>query len=50
MKKVENSKFYHYQNSIFLKDVDAEKVVVSNKTSFGEKTKYFNVKPLHNAS
>ena len=52
-------KFYHYKSPIFLKDVDIEKVLVSNKISCGEKNyKYFigylhndhNVKPLHNTS
>ena len=30
-------KFYHHKTPIFLGDVDIEKVLVSNKISFGEK-------------
>ena len=53
--EIEKNKFYCNSNSIFLKDVDIEKVLVSNKISFGEKGyKYFicylyndhKVKPL----
>ena len=29
--------FYHHKTPIFLGDVDAEKVLISNKISFGEK-------------
>ena len=40
--KVEKNKFYHRKTPIFKKDVDIEKVSVSNKISFGEKNyKYF---------
>ena len=40
--KLKKSKFYRHKASIFLKDVDVEKVLVSNKISFGEKNyKYF---------
>ena len=40
--KIEKNKFYRNKTSIFLKDVDTEKVLVSNKISFGEKNyKYF---------
>ena len=54
--EIEKSKFYRSKTPIFLKDVDIEKVLVSNKISFGEKNyKYFigylyndnKVKPLH---
>ena len=50
------NKFYSNKTPIFLKDVDIEKVLVSNKISFGGKNyKYFigylyndnKVKPLH---
>ena len=38
----EKNKFYPYKTPIFLKDVDTEKVLVSNKIYFGEKNyKYF---------
>ena len=55
--EIEKNKFYRYNNSIFSKkDVDTEKVLVSNKISFGSKNYiYFigylynnhQVKPLH---
>ena len=34
--EIEKNKFYNHK--IFLRDVDIEKVLVSNKISFGEKT------------
>ena len=54
--KIEKNKFYCQKTPIFIKDVDIEKVLVSNKISFAEKNyKYFigylyhdeKVKPLH---
>ena len=40
--KVEKIKFYHHKTPIFWGDVDIEKVLVSKKISFGEKSyKYF---------
>ena len=54
--EIEKNKFCHHKTSIFLKDVDIEKVLVPNKISFDEKNyKYFigyldndnKVKPLH---
>ena len=58
--ETEKNKFYLHETTIFLKDVDIGKVLVSNKISFGEKKyKYFitwiigyldndnKVKPLH---
>ena len=54
--QIEKSKFYRHKTPILLKDVDIEKVLVSNKISFGGKDyNYFigylyndnNVKPLH---
>ena len=36
--EIEKNKFYRNWTPIFLKDVDIEKVLVSNKISFGEKT------------
>ena len=39
---IEKNKFYCNKIPVFLKDEDIEKVLVSNKTSFGEKSyKYF---------
>ena len=35
--EIEKNKFYHNKTPIFLKDVDIEKVLVSNKISFGQK-------------
>ena len=35
--KIEKNKFYSNKTPIFLKDVDIEKVLVSNKISFSEK-------------
>ena len=53
--EIEKNKFYRNKTPIFLKDLDIEKALASNKISFGEKTyKYFIgylynnlVKPLH---
>ena len=54
--KIEKNRFYRNKTPIFLKDVDTEKVLVSNKISFCEKIyKYYigylyndhKVKPLH---
>ena len=40
--EIEKNKFYHHESLILLKDVDIEKVLVSNKISSGEKSfKYF---------
>ena len=35
--EIEKNKFYRHKTPIFLKDVDIEKVIVSNKISLGEK-------------
>ena len=35
--EIEKNKFYRNKASIFLKDEDIEKVLVSNKISFGER-------------
>ena len=35
--QIENNKFYRYKTPILLVDLDIEKVLVSNKISFGEK-------------
>ena len=55
--EIEKKNVYRHETPIFLKDIEIEKVLVSNKVSFGEKdyNKYFagylhsdnNVKPLH---
>ena len=54
--EIEKYKFYYHKTPVFLKDVDMEKVLVSNKISIGEKNfKYVigylyndnEVKPLH---
>ena len=53
---IEKNKFYCHKTPIFLRDLDIEKVLVSNKIYFGEKNyKYFigylynvnKVKPLN---
>ena len=36
--EIEKNKFYRHKTPTFLGDVDTEKVLVSNKISFGEKT------------
>ena len=54
--KLKKKKIYSYKSPVTLRDVDIEKVLISNKISFGEKNfKYFigysyddhKVKPLH---
>ena len=54
--EIEKNAFYHHKTSIFLGEVDIEKVLVSKKIDFGEKNyKYFigylydnhKVKPLY---
>ena len=54
--EIEKNKFYRYKCNAPRRDVDIEKVLVSNKISFGEKNyKYFisylynddKVQPLH---
>ena len=54
--EIEKNTFYCYKSPIFLNDLDIDKVLVSNKISFGEKSyKYFigyfyndhKVKPLY---
>ena len=46
--EVEKNKFYRNKTHIFLKDVDIEKVLVSNKISFGEKNCKYFIGYLHN--
>ena len=47
---IEKKTFYCYKSLIFLKDIDIQKVLVSNKISFGGKIGYLHndnkVKPL----
>ena len=38
--EIEKNKFYHHKTSIFLGDVDIEKVLMSKKISFGKKKNY----------
>ena len=54
--EIEKRKFLCYKNPIFKKDVHADNILISNKTSFGKKNhKYlivymdddFKIKPLH---
>ena len=35
--EIDKNKFYHYKSPVPLRDLDIEKVLVSNKVSFGEK-------------
>ena len=35
--EIEKNKYYHHKSPILLKDIDIEKVLVSNKISLGEK-------------
>ena len=52
---IETNSFYQHKTSIFLKDVDIEKVLLSNKISCEKNYRYFivylyndnKVKPLH---
>ena len=54
--KCGKNQFYRYKNLVLLRDIDIQKVLVSNKISFGEKNyTYFigylynnrKIKPLH---
>ena len=36
--EIKNTKFYRHKAPVFLKNVDIEKVLVSNKVSFSEKS------------
>ena len=46
--EIEKNKFYLNKTPIFLKKVDTEKVLVSNKISFGEKNYIYFIGYLHN--
>ena len=46
--EIEKNKFCHHKTPIFLKDVDIEKVHVSNKISFGERNCKYFIGYLHN--
>ena len=45
--EIEKNKFYRNKTPIFLKDVDIEKVLISNKISFGEKNYEYFIGYLH---
>ena len=46
--KIEKNTFYRQKTPIFLKDVDIEKVLVSNKIFFGEKNYEYFIGNLYN--
>ena len=46
--KKKKKKIHHYKTPIFLGDADIEKVLVSNKISFGEKNDKYFIGYLHN--
>ena len=46
--KIEINTFYRQKTPIFLKDVDIEKVLVSNKIFFGEKNYEYFIGNLYN--
>ena len=46
--KIEKNTFYRQKTPIFLKDVDIEKVLVSNKIFFGEKNYEYFIDNLYN--
>ena len=48
--EIEKSKFYHHKTSIFLRDVDIEKVLVSNQISFGKKNINTVIRYLYNGN
>ena len=45
---IEKKTFYCYKSLIFLKDIDIQKVLVSNKISFGGKSYNYFIGYLHN--
>ena len=47
---MKKSKFYHHKTSIFLGDVDTEKVLLPNKISFSEKNYKYFIGYLHNSN
>ena len=46
--EIVNNKFYRHESPISLMDVDIEKILVSNKISFGEKNYKYCTGYLHN--
>ena len=46
--EIEKYTFYRYKTSVHLRDVDIEKVLVSKKISFGEKSYKYIIGYLHN--
>ena len=45
--EIEKNKFYRHNILIFLRDVDIEKMLVSNKISFGEKSDKYSLDYLY---
>ena len=48
--EIEKNKCYRHETAICLKDVDIEKVLVSNKISFSEKNCKYLIGYLHNGN
>ena len=46
--KIEKNEFYRHKSPIFLRDVDIEKVLVSNKIFFSEKDYRYFIGYLYN--
>ena len=48
--EIEKNKFYHHKTPILRADIDTEKVLVSNKISFGEKNYKYFISYLYNGN
>ena len=48
--EIEKNKFYYHKTPTFLVDRDTEKVLVSNKVSFGEKNYKYSIGYLYNGN
>ena len=46
--KIEKNEFYRHKSPIFLRDVDIEKVLISNKIFFSEKDYRYFIGYLYN--
>ena len=46
--EIENDKFYRHKSPVLLREVDTEKVLVSNKIPFGEKNYKYIIDYLYN--
>ena len=46
--EIEKNKFYRHKSLVPLRDVDTEKVLVSNKIYFGEKSYHYFIGYLYN--